>query len=367
MKSIFSPSIRFALIATMAVFAAASHAQYVVTDLNPAGANDSWGYSTGNGSQAGYATFAGTYKAGYWNGTSGSYVSLHGAGYDHTFALSMDGNTQVGYGMGPATGGWGQALGWNGTAASMVNINPVGFSSSAAVSISGSSIVGYGQDTNNRYQALLWSGLNNSPTILTPANQDNAFAISVNGNIQVGYVNGAPTGNKDQAVLWQGTAASVVDLHPTGYDYSYAFSTSGNMQAGQVVDSSFGMHAGMWMSSATSFVDLHPTGADYSSANGTNGSSQVGYAVYSGTSHAILWNGSAASAVDLNAFLPSGFVGAEAYSIAANGDILGYAYTSTGRTHAVTWTQSVPEPASMGAIALGIAGLLRRRKASRKS
>lgn len=367
MKSIFSPSIRFALIATMAVFAAASHAQYVVTDLNPAGANDSWGYSTGNGSQAGYATFAGTYKAGYWNGTSGSYVSLHGAGYDHTFALSMDGNIQVGYGMGTPTGGNGQALGWNGTSASMVNMNPAGYSFSAAVSVSGAAIVGYGQDTNNRYSAFLWNGLNNTPAILNPAGYDNAFGIAVSGSTQVGYANGAISGNQDRAYMWQGTAASAVSLHPTGYDYSYAFGAGGNMQVGQVLDPSFNMHAGMWTGSAASFINLHPTGADYSSANGTNGVMQVGYASYSGTSHAILWNGSAASAVDLNAFLPSGYVGAEAYGIGSNGDIIGYAYTSTGRTHAVVWSQAVPEPASMGAIALGIAGLLRRRKASRKS
>lgn len=357
---------RFALLAQFGVIAALSNAQYVVTDLNPTGANDSWGYSATNGMQAGYASFGGIYKAGYWNGTSGSFVSLHDSAYDHTFALSTNGSIQVGYGMGTPTGGNGQALGWSGSAASLVNMNPSGFVGSAATSVSGSSIVGYGFDSSNRFSALLWSGLNNTPTVLNPVGYDNSFAIATSGAVQVGYANGALTGNLDTAMMWHGTAASAISLHPAGYDYSYALGAGGNMQVGQVVDSSFNMHAGMWLGSAANFVDLHPTGAAYSSANGTNGVSQVGYAVFGSTAHAILWNNSSASAVDLNAFLPNGFVGAEAYSIAANGDIFGYAYTASGRTHAVSWTQPVPEPASMIALAIGGLGLLRRRRLARK-
>jgi hypothetical protein len=42
-----------------------------------------------------------------------------------------------------------------------------------------------------------------------------------------------------------------------------------------------------------------------------------------GDGHALLWTGTAASAVDLNAFLPSGFTYAQATGIDESGDIVG--------------------------------------------
>ncbi len=87
------------------------------------------------------------------------------------------------------------------------------------------------------------------------------------------------------------------------------------------------------------------TSAGYqaSSANGTNGFQEVGYAVDgAGSMHAVVWSGTAASAVDLNQFLPAGFVSASARAIDANGNIVGSAATpipgSTLTTpHPVMW------------------------------
>jgi hypothetical protein len=66
---------------------------------------------------------------------------------------------------------------------------------------------------------------------------------------------------------------------------------------------------------------------------------QVGYGHISGALHALLWKGSAKTAVDLHQYLPpSTFTSSEAYAIDAAGDILGSAYsTSTHAWHAVLW------------------------------
>src|SRR5947209_18817031 len=75
------------------------------------------------------------------------------------------------------------------------------------------------------------------------------------------------------------------------------------------------VHAIAWNGSPASYVDLNPSGFDFSYANATNGNQQVGYGeatASSGFDHALLWLGSSASAVDLN---PSGFTNSYAYDV----------------------------------------------------
>jgi len=63
-------------------------------------------------------------------------------------------------------------------------------------------------------------------------------------------------------------------------------------------------HALLWNGSAGSVVDLNPSGFPASHAYGTDGTQQVGWGNAPGGDDALLWSGSAGSAVDLN---PSGF------------------------------------------------------------
>jgi uncharacterized membrane protein len=89
-------------------------------------------------------------------------------------------------------------------------------------------------------------------------------------------------------------------------------------------------------------IDLQPSGFTDSCARAAHGNVQVGYGHFSGTLHALLWKGSAKTAVDLQQYLPSTFTSSEAYAIDAAGKILGSAYTtSTAKWHAVVW---VPGP-----------------------
>ena len=58
--------------------------------------------------------------------------------------------------------------------------------------------------------------------------------------------------------------------------------------------------------------------------------------------------GSAASVVDLNAFLPPGFVYSNASGIDAAGDIVGSASTAghSDPSHAILWKRNVPKPST---------------------
>ena len=112
----------------------------------------------------------------------------------------------------------------------------------------------------------------------------------------------------------QPSAYTVKDLHPSGFADSYAFGISGGQQVG------YGLlqpppdrnnRALLWSGTAASVVDLTPTGPQYPSGSfdtqlvtsGVSGGLQVGYGQGRATffrTHALLWNGTAASVMDLH-------------------------------------------------------------------
>jgi len=109
---------------------------------------------------------------------------------------------------------------------------------------------------------------------------------------------------------------------------SVAYGTSGSQQVG------FGdSGALLWSGTASSAVNL-----DGSVAFGNSGSQQVGFGqgFESGRRHALLWSGTASSVVDLN---PSGFIWSEGFAISGNQQV-GYGYTiATGLDpHALLWS-----------------------------
>src|SRR4029078_1281975 len=64
-------------------------------------------------------------------------------------------------------------------------------------------------------------------------------------------------------------------------------------------------HALIWNGSASSVVDLQPgSGFDGTCILGLSGTQQVGYGLKGGTSNAVMWNGTAKSIVNLH---PSSF------------------------------------------------------------
>jgi hypothetical protein len=305
-----------------------------------------------------------------------------------TVATATNGTQQVGWGLSETVNQ--DALLWTGTAASAVDLNPYFLdpnSTSVALGIGGNQQVGlaiYAQNNpGNNAHAVLWNGtaasmVDLNPTILGEEDDTESCAIATDGTHQVGYGDGDLTINSESgftdshALLWTGTAASAVDLNPTNLNFtsSAAFGVVGTQQVGcgWVGDTTIypgtnsmgtngsGSHALLWNGTAASAVDLTPTNLAVktldSAAVGTNGTEQVGWGYasvkvnkrVSDYYYALLWNGTAASAVDLNTLLPSTdtWTNAAAYSIDSFGNVYGAAVDTSGTVFAIEWSPSAP-------------------------
>jgi len=133
-------------------------------------------------------------------------------------------------------------------------------------------------------------------------------------------------------------------LHPTGYAGSAATGASGTFQvgygAGSGIPTGTGQdHALLWNGSAASMVDLNPAGFEYSEAVAVSGNLQAGSGKGPATSnqfHALIWNGTAQSYLDLN---PTGF--SHTQILGASGTYqagLGAGPSTDGESHAMLWS-----------------------------
>jgi hypothetical protein len=97
---------------------------------------------------------------------------------------------------------------------------------------------------------------------------------------------------------------TVTSLHPAGpWAWSEAFAIHEGQQVGRVSPNawpSVGQRASLWNGTAASWVDLTPAGASlYNWANGTYGGQQVGRVHTAGVWRASLWSGTPGSRIDL--------------------------------------------------------------------
>ena len=123
-------------------------------------------------------------------------------------------------------------------------------------------------------------------------------------------------------MLWSGTAASAVDLHPASFLYSYAFAIGDGEEVGYA--------------------------AGFASGGGSSPS-------------AIVWSGTATSALNLQQFLPASYIGSEATGIDSNGDIVGFAIDASFDKHAIEWVPA-PEPSTLSLLSIGTFALLARKR-----
>ena len=151
--------------------------------------------------------------------------------------------------------------------------------------------------------------------------------------------------NTPHALLWDGTAIAI-DLNPSGFMSSLAHATDGKTQVGYAASTAAGLdsHAMLWSGSAGSAVDLHPAafGFTRSTANGVSGSQQVGAGVIvsdmTTISHALIWSGTAASAVDINP-LQLGITSSSALATDGRHQVGSGSGTITNNNdHALLWT-----------------------------
>jgi hypothetical protein len=161
------------------------------------------------------------------------------------------------------------------------------------------------------------------------------------GGMVVGESEGGPNVFPIQnALIWASPNGEITDLSPTslpGFGTSVAIATDGVRQVGAagqppIISQGGFFHAVLWSGTADSAVDLNPNGYQFSEALGIGGNQQVGFA----GGHAQLWTGTADSAVDLHPNF-SGFPVSRAYGTDGTRQV-GEMIDSLATTpHAILW------------------------------
>jgi len=278
-----------------------------------------------------------------------TFVDLTPAGSSTSSAAAINGTQQVGSaGLTTAAGqpAVNHAMLWNGGAAGVIDLG-VG----TATAMDAVQQVGIAND-----HAALWHGTATSRVDLNPAQWGQSIASGVGGGRQVGSATRqvictdrkgrCPGGTKIEIhpFLWAGTAASAVDLTPRvlGFGAGRALGTDGVQQVGYGqevigINAFSGAFAVLWTGTAESAVNLNPPNSLESQARAVSGGQQVGFGYY--PHHALLWRGSAESVVDLHT---EGYTSSEAN--ATNGiqqagvGIIGEVGTPTAQHHALVWS-----------------------------
>ncbi|MBS1722027.1 MAG: hypothetical protein JSS66_03350 [Armatimonadetes bacterium] len=133
------------------------------------------------------------------------------------------------------------------------------------------------------------------------------------------------------------TAQSYVaeDLNPSGYAGSYMYRGSASQYAGALILPGGVYHAGTFQNS--NWSDLHPLGSTESWAYETLSGTTVGYAVFGGSAHAMVWQGTSGAYSDFHpaGYDQSGIAGYQGRQMA------GWTYMNTpGIYHAAVWTST---------------------------
>ncbi|MHC4743165.1 MAG: hypothetical protein ACYS8Z_14720 [Planctomycetota bacterium] len=191
-----------------------------------------------------------------------------------------------------------------------------------------------------------------------------SWGVSIWGDQVVGTAHRLAPGESG-AALWHGFGETLTILHPTsGYVPSCSWGTDvyENQQVGyadKIVASGSETHAMLWEGTAASAVDLHPAGFDASCAYAVCCGKQGGNGYINSTmaNHALIWMGSAQSFVDLH---PAGFTSSWVKDMTCDHQV-GYGTDSNGCDHALLWggsAQSVvdlhPEQDYWQSVALGV-------------
>jgi hypothetical protein len=191
------------------------------------------------------------------------------------------------------------------------------------------------------FHAMLWFGDPNSWVDLHNE-MDVSQVLGCDANVQVGYA--ASRSNAMHAVMWTGSRTSQIDLHSGPYQADQATAISGSTQVGwgSILDHNKNafLHALLWHGAPNTLTDIHPAGFQNSQAFAAAGNKQVGTGTdTNGTFHGLLWFGTAASAIDLNQFLPAGYTDAQVDAIdPATGIIAGAAKGPKGVFEPAIWT-----------------------------
>jgi hypothetical protein len=233
------------------------------------------------------------------------------------------------------------AVVWSGSGSSPRDITPsINYFPEAWVyGGGGSDLVGYGVTNNGGYygyaHALLWRGPSFAWTDINPAGDQDSYAYGIYGNEIVGSGGTSAI----HALLWSlANLQTPVDLNPGAFSSSEALAIYGTKQVGYGVTGTptSTQHAILWNGTSASAVDLTPPGVTSAYAYGLDGVVEVGCGIVAPAtaSHALLWKGAASTMRDLN---PAGF--ADSCARAAHAGLeAGYGHASNGQLHAIAWS-----------------------------
>ena len=291
----------------------------------------------------------------YWNNSYSMPKNMNPAGFAESTIQSVHNGIKVGIGFRMVPNEYGgtreesHALIWPGTDNTIVDLHPSGYYDSQARDVYNNYQVGVG--TTRVYSeigyeeydhALLWEGTAESVIDLHPKGFDYSYATSIYNNIQGGYSaiykqNPYEPDVQNHAMIWFGNSLHYVDLHLDNCYHTYVYDLDQSQQVGLGAIKYGPMVALLWTGSVDSCVNLHPEGYARSCANGVRNGIQVGSASvrvgeYDLYPHAMLWEGTPESYVDLHFFLPSGYYQeSQATCIDINGNICGFAKKYDGR------------------------------------
>jgi len=192
--------------------------------------------------------------------------------------------------------------------------------------------------SNNRLGAIaFWRG-NEGPIVL----QNFAPYCDVSMNCVGGDLAGGSGLIQVSQQSWANHALAIQfpsgewkDIHPATFTHSFAWGTDGHGFVG-VGEMGISTSALWWPTLEAHAVDLSEGHRDWSMSRalGVSGSKQVGeYAERNSFRHAVLWSGSADSAVDLN---PRGYIQSKATGIMGS-MVIGQACQNVINDHAAAW------------------------------
>jgi hypothetical protein len=258
-----------------------------------------------------------------------------GAYYDHSISCGKGCSAKVYY-----------PLAWSGANSSPVVLLPQFYVEGWAYGAGGALIVGTLTTNDGGYfgfpHAALWQGPSHTFTDLNPSGSCGSCQPGSNAYDTDGTYIAGSSGSPIHAFLWNvGKLSSPVDLNPSGFSYSEAYSVRGNVQAGYAFSTATNSyHAVLWHGTAASAVDLTPSTLSSAFATGSTGLgyvSEVGCGIPTGmtVTHALLWHSTAASMIDLH---PAAFTDSCARGARDNVQV-GYGHVSAV-LHALLWKGS---------------------------
>jgi hypothetical protein len=349
----------------IAALAANAHAQWTYSVLNPPGQAAAGIYTVGPGMAAGFTGPFSSAHAVIWPSLSSSNaIDVTPAGATESQITGTNGTQHVGN---TVISGVRRASLWNGS--TFTSLHPSGYSLSYANDTDGTHQFGFARDTGGNDHAFMWSGTAASGVNMDPPGARASRIFATAAGRQVGDAEYPPPdlGNR-KAGYWTGTAASFTLLPLPANTVSsdaLAISPDGQSFGGEVLNSAQNT-AFLWLNGGATLISLHPAGATNSGVSAMDNHFQVGAAGFGFGDAAALWQGSAASFVNLSSFLPANYGNAGAsgvYSTAADVWVGGYAFNTTTSTYqAIVWHNTIPAPGSSLVLACAVGAALRRRR-----